>query len=466
VKSIRVILISIFGVVMAHSALYADDEITRIRLNADYSAYRMQDDSTRAYVEIFYNLPRRDLDFAPDTLGYLAIIDFKITVMDSTGNAIDSASWKAGNRIDKLSVLNDSYFLISDMLSEVFPVGEYKILLEAKSGNRVGKAGFRMSIPTFSASSLSLSPLELAFEATRDESSKFSKGGYKILPNPSGQFSQSKNVVYLYAEGYNFDTAPEADSMYSLKIDILDPAGEIVRSLPESRYKKPGSSASIITGFSTATLPRDYFVARLTLSDGQNSVSSQKRFSVVASPERIRQEMLQALLDEFPEANKITNDEEAAKFRDDISFIARPDELKLYDSLNLEGKSNFQRDFWQARDPEPDTPENEFKLEHYRRLKYADEHYGLYKGFIKGWQTDRGRIYLLYGEPSEIERNNSTIENRAWERWWYDSIEGGVYFIFVDFEGTGAFQLVHSSKKDEIKDYNWEDKVKMTLFQR
>ena len=77
-----------------------------------------------------------------------------------------------------------------------------------------------------------------------------------------------------------------------------------------------------------------------------------------------------------------------------------------------------------------------------------------------------GRIYILYGEPSDIERNPSSIEERSWQRWWYDSIEGGVYFIFVDFEDTGNYTLVHSSKKDEVKDYNWEDKVKMTLFQR
>ncbi len=77
-----------------------------------------------------------------------------------------------------------------------------------------------------------------------------------------------------------------------------------------------------------------------------------------------------------------------------------------------------------------------------------------------------GRIYILHGEPSEIERNQSSFEERSWQRWWYHGIEGGVYFIFVDFEGTGAHEMVHSSKKNEVKDYNWEDKVKMTLFQR
>jgi len=444
----------------------AHDAGRPILLEADYAAYRMQDDSARAYVEIFYHLPRGQLTFAPDTSGYLALIDFSIRVQDSTGTATDSAFWKAGCRIEKLSVLNDSYYLISDIIKEIFPTGRYRITMEAVSGDSRGSYSFDMTIPSFGYARLGLSALELAYEVTPDSASKFSKAGYRILPNPSGRFSQDKNVVYIYTEGYNLDVSPGADSMYTVIIDILDSAGNIVRSLPPSDYKKPGPSAVIITGFSTATLARADYIVRFTLQDGEDKALEEKKFAVSATPERLRQELLQASLNEFPEANKINSEEDAARFKDDIVYIARIDELKLYNSLNLQGKSSFQMDFWQGRDPDMGTPENEFKLEHYRRIKYADEHFGQYKGYIRGWQTDMGRIYIVYGDPSEIERNHSTIENRAWERWWYHGIEGGVYFIFVDFEDTGAFKLVHSSKRDEIKDYNWEDKVKMTLFQR
>ena len=59
-----------------------------------------------------------------------------------------------------------------------------------------------------------------------------------------------------------------------------------------------------------------------------------------------------------------------------------------------EEREQFIEQFWLRRDPTPDTDENEFKEEHYRRIAYANEHYA---SGIPGWKTDRGRIYIMYG---------------------------------------------------------------------
>ena len=456
------LLLAAISVELAFAGDLSDD----IHIQADYAAYRMDDDTARAYVEIFYNIPRAQLDYKPDTDGYVAIIDFAIWLMDSADTVIDSTFWKAGSRIENLSVLENSDYLIADMVTEVFSAGSYNIKLEAANGKRKGSSKFKMDIPVFGRDKLTLSSLQLAYEITPDTTGKFSKAGFRVLPNPSGYFSQDKNVVYIYAEAYNLDASDDSDSMYSANIEIYDSKGKLFKTIPEAKYEKPGSTAVIMTGFSSATLPRGYYSVHFSLKDGETIAYAEKKFAVVASRERLKQEMLQAILSEFPEASKLDNEEDIARFRQDITFIATQDELKLYDSLNLEGKRNYQRDFWQKRDPDPKTPENEFKLEHYRRIKYCDEQFGQYKGVIRGWQTDMGRIYILYGEPSEIEHNQSSIEERNWQQWWYHGLEGGVYFVFVDFEDTGAYSLVHSSKQDEVKDYNWEDKVKMTLFQR
>jgi GWxTD domain-containing protein len=437
-----------------------------LQLNASYCAYRLESDSANSYVEIYYNLPRRELKFQPDTSGYVAIIDFRITVRDTGGVLIDSAGWKAGSRIKDLSALEDSDFLISDMLAETFPVGKYKITLSAVNDTQKGTCTFEMDVPDFNCEKLNISSLELAYEITSDSIGRFFKAGHRILPNPSGRFMQGSGAIYIYAEAYNLDTSPEAESTYSIALDILDQDGEKIKSIQPAIYTKPGSSAAILTGFSTATLDRGLYKIRLTLADGAESVSAETGFTLVASPSWVKQQNLNAILKMFPQASRIGSEEDADRFRDDIAYIATPQELKLYDSLNLQGKANFQKDFWVYRDPDPNTAENEFQLEHYRRLKYAEDHFGQYKGFVPGWKMDQGRVYILYGEPSDIERYHSSIEERAWERWWYHGLEGGVYFVFVDFEDTGVYTLVHSSKQNEVKDYNWEDKVKMTLFQR
>jgi GWxTD domain-containing protein len=437
-----------------------------LNLSTDYCAYRLQGDTSNSYVEIYYNLPRGQLDFRPDSVGYLALIDFEIEVRNMEGALVDSAGWRAGCRVDDLSIVKETEFLISDMIAETFPAGEYMITITAVSGENKGTSSFKMIVPPFESGKLSLSSLELAFEVSPDSLGKFVKAGHRVLPNPSGRFMQGSGPVYIYAEAYGLDNSPRADSIYTIAIGILDPEGRELKSIPPAQYRKPGESAVILTGFSIATLRNGVYKVRLTLSDGDRSLSADKNFTIVASPEYIRQERLLAILKQYPRASKIETEEDAEKFRDDIFYIATPEELKLYDSLNLQGKTSFQRDFWAARDPDPSTPVNEFQLEHYRRLKYVEENFSQYKGFVEGWRSDQGRVYILYGEPSDIERNPSSIEERSWERWWYHGLEGGVYFVFVDFEDSGYFTLVHSSKQNEVKDYNWEDKVKMTVFQR
>lgn len=457
------------GAFLAAFTLSADaDENTSgsLQLSASYCAYRLEGDSANSYVEIYYNLSRRELKFQPDTSGYVAIIDFQITVRDTSGALIDSAGWKAGSRIKDLADLEDSDYLISDMLAEVFPVGKYVIAVSAVNDTHKGISSFEMNIPAFSGEKLDISSLELAYEITPDSNGKFFKAGHRILPNPSGRFVQGSGAIFIYVEAYNLDISPEAESTYSVALDILDPTGEKIKSIPPTIYTKPGPSAAILTGFSTATLDGGLYEIRLILSDGAESVSAERGFTLVTSPWLVKQQKLQAILKMFPQASRIDSEEDADSFRDNIVYIATPQELKLYDSLNLQGKANFQKDFWAYRDPDPDTPENESQLEHYRRLKYAEDSFGQYRGFVPGWKTDQGRVYILYGEPSDIERYHSSIEERAWERWWYHGLEGGVYFVFVDFEDTGAYTLVHSSKQNEVKDYNWENKVKMTLFQR
>ena len=467
VNSLRVF--PAIGVFLAAFTLGAGaDENTpgSLQLSASYCAYRLEGDSANSYVEIYYNLPRRELKFQPDTSGYVAIIDFRITVRDTSGVLIDSASWKAGSRIKDLSTLEDTDFLISDVLAEVFPVGKYVITISAVNDTQKGICSFDMDVPVFSREKLDISSLELAYEIIPDSVGKFLKAGHRILPNPSRRFMQGSGVIYIYAEAYNLDISPEAEGAYSVSLNIFDADGEKIKSIQPTIYTKPGPSAAILTGFSTATLDGGVYKIRLILTDGAESVSAERGFTLVASPWRLRQEKLQAIMKMFPQASRINSEEDAERFRDDVAYVATPQELKLYDSLNLKGKANFQKDFWVYRDPDPDTPENEFQLEHYRRLKYAEDNFGQYKGLIPGWKTDQGRAYILYGEPSDVERYHSSIEERAWERWWYHGHEGGVYFIFVDFEDTGVYTLVHSSKQNEVKDYNWENKVKMTIFQR
>ena len=150
-------------------------------------------------------------------------------------------------------------------------------------------------------------------------------------------------------------------------------------------------------------------------------------------------------------------DGQAAPFKawleQDVVWIITPEEKAAFKSLqNDEERDQFVEAFWWRRDPTPDTYENEFKVEHYRRIVYANDHFAA-QG--PGWKSDRGRIYIVYGPPDDNDRHPNESELRPYEVWTYNDIQGGVIFAFVQRSSTGDYELVHSTHRNELHDDNW-----------
>jgi len=150
---------------------------------------------------------------------------------------------------------------------------------------------------------------------------------------------------------------------------------------------------------------------------------------------------------------------------EDVAYIITDEERKAFKQLNTdEERQNFIEQFWLRRDPTPDTEENEFKEEHYRRIAYANEHYA---SGIPGWKSDRGRIYITYGPADEIESHPSggsyerPIEEGGgetstypFEKWRYRYIEGignDINIEFVDTTMSGEYRMtMDPSEKDAL----------------
>jgi GWxTD domain-containing protein len=129
---------------------------------------------------------------------------------------------------------------------------------------------------------------------------------------------------------------------------------------------------------------------------------------------------------------------------EDVAYIITDQERAAFKSLTTnEEREHFIEQFWLRRDPTPGTVENEFKEEHYRRIAYANQHYA---SSIPGWKTDRGRIYIIYGPPDEIESHpysDASIPH-PFEQWRYRFIEGvgaNVIIEFVDRTGKGEYRM-------------------------
>ena len=90
---------------------------------------------------------------------------------------------------------------------------------------------------------------------------------------------------------------------------------------------------------------------------------------------------------------------------EDVLYIITDEERKAFKSLKTdEERDQFIEQFWLRRDPDPDTPENEYKDQYYERIQYANEHFA---SGIPGWKTDRGRIYVTFGKADEVESHPS-----------------------------------------------------------
>src|SRR5271154_6873278 len=150
---------------------------------------------------------------------------------------------------------------------------------------------------------------------------------------------------------------------------------------------------------------------------------------------------------------------------EDVVYIISPEERSTFLQLATnEEREQFIEAFWLRRSTNPDLPDNDFKEEHYRRIAYANEHFA---SGIPGWKTDRGRIYIIWGKPDEIESHptggtydrpmdegGGSTSTYPWERWRYRYLEGiqeNVELEFVDPSSSGEYHLtMDPSEKDAL----------------
>jgi GWxTD domain-containing protein len=151
---------------------------------------------------------------------------------------------------------------------------------------------------------------------------------------------------------------------------------------------------------------------------------------------------------------------------EDVIWIITDDEAKAFKSLsNDEERESFIEQFWLRRNPNPDSPDNEYREEHYQRIAYANEHFA---AGVPGWRTDRGHMYIAYGKPDDIdshpsggqyersmEEGGGSTTTFPFETWHYRYIEGigeNIDIEFVDSCQCGEYRMtIDRSEKDALK---------------
>jgi GWxTD domain-containing protein len=151
---------------------------------------------------------------------------------------------------------------------------------------------------------------------------------------------------------------------------------------------------------------------------------------------------------------------------EDVRWIITDQEMQAFKSLsNDEERDQFIENFWLRRNPNPESPENEYREEHYARIAYANEHFAAGK---PGWRTDRGHIYIAYGKPDNIDShpsggsydrpmeegggNTSTFPFEIWHYRYIEGIGDNIDIEFVDTCMCGDYHMtIDRSEKDALK---------------
>ena len=447
----------IFSVLIAATIIKAQD----FNVDFDYSRFFYNDSSS--YLEIYYSFyqPMLKQVKADDQLIVKGILNIKLINKENSDTLINK-NYQFENIVsDSLSEENQKSF--TGNIAYIVPLGEYNCIFTGMDGNdmtKIDSLSFPLSITALPQDRVAISDLEIASLIKHSDQNKsmFYKNTYEVVPNPSGIFGQEIPVLYFYSELYNLKVYVGSDN---LKVDHL-----LLNSRNKTVYNKVrlfprnSNSAVDVGAINISKMPSGAYTLVNVATDSVKNLtvySSKKIFiynpSIIDTTPIITADN-SMLTSEFASMSE----EELNQAFDESKYIATKQEKEQWDALKSEdAKKKFLFDFWRARDLTPDTPVNEFKREYFERVKKANANFTNIQR--KGWKTDRGRVLLIYGEPSEIERYPNQVDTKPYEIWHYNELEGGVIFVFADLTGFSDYTLINSTKRGELSDPDWQRKI-------
>jgi GWxTD domain-containing protein len=432
----------------------------KIEFDFDYAQFAY--DTSSNYVEFYYSFGQRGLaQVKNDSVTLLeGILDIKIT--DTlTHELIVDREWKINHEIKDTLDMNKS---LVGILNFIIPAGKY--ICEISGRNSKDSTISRnykeaITVEPFIDSSFAVSNIQFASKILQDSPNKnsvFYKNSFEIIPLPTSILGENQPVLFHYFEMYNLQNI-NAGFPLKLNVSVLDSRRNVHFQKSKEISRETDSRVEVGTVL-VNKYPTDTYTIIVSLFDSLKnySVSSAKKFYVLNPSVEVNDSVYGEITDVFATQFGAMSEEELDDLFEKSKYIAAGGEIDQYNSLNgREGKQKFILQFWNQRDTEPSTLQNEFFMEYLKRVEYSNQHFkALGK---KGWRTDRGRVFLKYGEPSEIERYPNQIDTKPYEIWYYNEIEGGVIFIFGDLTNFSDYQLIHSTARGELRDDNWQRRI-------
>ncbi len=423
----------------------------------DYAQFGF--DSTSNYLEFYYAFNQGSMKVSTtDSVKTVGGI-LKISIEDTnSGQKIVDKEWKVSHPVSESADEGGQYLI--GVIGFMIPHAAYKCVIsgrDAMDNMNEKKYTERITAGPFITENISISDIQLASRIIQDSPNKesiFYKNSMEIFPIPSSVFGENQPVVFYYSELYNLLKTNGSESLKIIS-SVYNSKGKVVFSKikPMSRsYESRVEVGSIVVN----KYPTDTYTFVIALIDSASNygVSSSKKFYVFNPSIALTDTATGQVSGVFASEFGVMADEELDDLFNKSKYIATSADIDKFEKINTtEGKREFLYNFWKDKDNDVSTPVNEFYRNYFSRVNLSTQRYGSLSRV--GWKSDRGRVFIIYGDPSEIERYPNQVDTKPYEIWYYNELEGGVMFVFGDLTGFSDYTLLHSTLRGELRDDNW-----------
>lgn len=429
-----------------------------INLTLDYATFNIIDE--KPYVELYLNINGNSILYA-NTKDELYQAKIEITYLIEKGDEvvafekfqINSPEYKAEDI--KLNLIDLKRIPIEN--------GEYQLTLIAKDlvnkESPATEVQQKLKTINFPANEISFSGIQLANQVTAatDINGSFVKNGFDIIPNITHVYKEDQNSLHFYAELYHADQSLGESEAFLIEYAIVDPKNnEIVANLRGVKRLTASSVIPLLYYFNLSELPSGEYNLQLTAKNRNNESIAEKNISFYRiNPNLINYSSVNA---ENTFVDSITNPKELEAYIKSLAPISTHDELIFAQNQLEYGDLKFMQqyflNFWKTRDQI--NPEQKW-LAYKEKVILVDKEFGY--GGVKGYTTERGRVYLQYGPPNAVQDVPYDRDTYPYSIWQYYKLQGltdrKIVFYSPSMEMLG-YEILHSNIRGEVFNPNWE----------
>ncbi len=418
-----------------------------LRFNIDCAGFPQK--AGNALFEIYFRVPYDQLTFV-DVAGAEAVeAGFKasIKLKDIEGETVLANEYTFPFRTAKEKAGDPGESVYDLFRCSVFP-GRYRceITLTDLHGASAGTVEFFSDVRGWPADDKlwGVGDMQIAWDfgkepATTELTKRLTKYGVTIIPNAVRTYYKTQPFVTFYYEAIlNHDVKKDLLVSY----DITDRYGKLYRSFPASQLSwEPGINAEW-GKLPIITLPSNFYFLSVRVNNkaGEEVLTFRKLFLFKKDESKV---------DPLDIHSVLLEEDDMAEYADKfLKYLGKPEDVSNFEKMTTDfAKRMFIEEWWRRIAKEMKIPASEYQHTVLVRANIADTRYA--DAYKTGWRTDRGRIYIKYGEPVDLERSPYQRDDEACEIWTYIIAGKERYFKFSDTTGNGDFRLVESNLEGE-----------------